>query len=149
MLSPVRLKLSTLLLVCASAAPVTAVALWSITRTVISLSDPCATWDYPPDRPMMARIKADDPCRTRSIHTESKARAVIRAALPSGWLLGTSILAISGAAFKRRRVMIAAGICMLSATPVVFSIFPLTLLAGLSFLHLANRIQPGPQGVSP
>jgi hypothetical protein len=50
------------------------------------------------------------------------------------------MLAIAGAAVSRRRVMIAAGIGMLIETLVVFTIAPLTLLVGLTFLLLARRI---------
>lgn len=135
-----RVQLLTLLLVLVAAAPVAGVALWSLNRTWIELSDPCGSWDYPPGQPVYTHVGPHDPCRARSVHMESKARAAIRAAIVPGGLLAATMLAIAGAAVSRRRVMIAAGIGMLTETLVVFSIAPLTLLVGVSFLLLARRV---------
>jgi hypothetical protein len=129
------------LLVFATAAPIAAVALWSISHTVIEISDPCASWDYPPGQGL--HIGPHDPCREASVQSESKARAVTRAAMVPGGLLAAAILALMGAVLSRRRVLIAAGIGMLAETVVVFTIAPLTLVAGVSYLLLARRIQPG------
>jgi hypothetical protein len=43
---------------------------------------------------------------------------------------------------SRRRMMLAAAIGMLAETLVVFTIAPLTLIVGVSFLLLAKRLQP-------
>ena len=137
-----RVQIITLLLVFAAAAPVAAIATWSISQAVIELSDPCASWDYPPEQPVHVQIGPHDACRARSAHTESKARAAIRAAIVPGGLLLAAMLAVAGAALSRRRVVIAAGIVMLAETLVVFSIAPLTLVVGVSFLLLSKRIQP-------
>ncbi len=60
-----------------------------------------------------------------------------------GGLLAAAILAVMGAALSRRGVLLAAGIGMLAETVVVFTLAPLTLVAGVSFLLLAKRLQPG------
>jgi hypothetical protein len=130
-------------LVLVTAAPIAAIALWSIGHTVIEISDPCATWDYPPGQGVHLHVGPHDPCRTASVHSESKARAVTRAAMVPGGLLAAAILAVMGAALSRRGVLLAAGIGMLAETVVVFTLAPLTLVAGVSFLLLAKRLQPG------
>ena len=81
------------------------------------------------------------PAAQRSVHAESKARAMTRAALVPGGLLAAAMLAVAGAALSRRRVMIAAGIVMLTETLAVFTIAPLTLVVGVSLLLLARRVQ--------
>jgi hypothetical protein len=137
-----RVQIITLLLVFAAAAPVAAIAIWSIGQAVIELSDPCASWDAPPEQPVHVQIGPHDACRARSVHTESKASAVIRAAIVPGGLLLAAMLAVAGAAISRKRVVIAAGIVMLTETLVVFSIAPLTLVVGVSFLLLSKRLPP-------
>ena len=137
-----RVQLITLLLVFVAASPVAGIAIWSISHTVIELSDPCAIWDYPPEQPVYIHVGPHDACRAPSVHTESKARAAIRAAIVPGGLLLAAMLAVAGAALSRRRVVIAAGIGMLTETLVVFTIAPLTLVVGVSFLLLSIRLQP-------
>jgi hypothetical protein len=51
------------------------------------------------------------------------------------------MLAVAGAALSHRRLVIAAGIGMLTETLVVFTIAPLTLVVGVSFLLLSKRLQ--------
>jgi hypothetical protein len=136
-----RVQLITLLLVFVAASPVAAIAIWSISQTVIELSDPCASWDHPPG-PVYMHVGPHDACREPSVHTESKARAAITAAIVPGGLLLSAILAVAGAALSYRRVVIAAGIGMLTETLVVFTIAPLTLVVGVSFLLLSKRLQP-------
>jgi hypothetical protein len=138
-----RSQLITLLLVAVAAAPVAAIALWSINRTVIDISDPCATWDYPSDQPVYVHVGPHDPCRAGTVHVESKTRAVLRTALVPGGLLIAAVLAILGASLSHRRVLIAGGIGMLAETVVVFSIAPVTLIVGVSFLLLAKRVPAG------
>jgi hypothetical protein len=137
-----RVQLITLLLVFVAASPVAAIAIWSISHTVIELSDPCASWDYPLEQPVHTQVGPHDACRVRSVHTGSKARAAIRAAIVPGGLLLSAMLAVTGAVLSRRRVVITAGIGMLTETLVVFSIAPLTLVVGVSFLLLSRRLQP-------
>jgi hypothetical protein len=137
-----RVQLITLLLVFLAASPVAAIAIWSISQAAIELSDPCATWDYPPEQLVYGHVGPRDACRALSVHTESKARATIRAAIVPGGVLLSAILAVAGAAFSYRKVMIAAGIGMLTETLIVFTIAPLTLVVGVSFLLLSKRLQP-------
>jgi hypothetical protein len=60
-------------------------------------------------------------------------------------MLAASLLAVAGAAFSRRRLVMAGSIGMLAYTAVVFTIAPLTLAAGLILLFLAQRVAPGVQ----
>lgn len=134
-----RAQLIRILLVFLVTAPVAAIAIWSTTRTVIELTDPCSTWDYPPGQPVHLHVGPHDVCRTASVHPESRVRAATRAALVPGVLLAAALLAMTGAILSRRRMMIASGTAMLLETIVVFTIAPLTLLAGVSILLLSVR----------
>lgn len=127
-----------ILLVCVLAAPVGGIALWSIGRTASDFADPCATWNYPTGEAV--RVGPHDTCRQRAVHTESMARSIIRAAIVPGGVLLASVLAIAGVLRSRRRLMIAAGIGMLAETIVVFTIAPLTLIAGVGFLLLSRGV---------
>jgi hypothetical protein len=136
-----RVQLITLLLVFVAASPVAAIAIWSLSHTMMELTDPCASWDYPPG-PVYMHVGPHDVCREPSVHTESKARAAARAAIVPGGVLLSAILAVTGAALSYRKMVIAAGIGMLTETLVVFTIAPLTLVVGVSFLLLSRRLQP-------
>jgi len=137
----------TVLLAVLATAPVAAIAIWSISHTVIELSDPCATWDEAPEQPMHAQIGPHDSCRARSVHAESRNRAAIETAIGPGGLLVAAMLAMGGALLSRRRVLIAAGIGMLAETLVAFSMAPLTLVAGVSILLVSKRLQPSSQSL--
>lgn len=137
-------KLITVLLTFVTASPVAGVALWSIHRTFVELSDPCAKWEDTSGDRMMAMtavIGPHDVCRTLSIHSGSKRSAVIMAAFVPGGMLAAAILAVGGAAFSRRRVVLAGAFGMLLETIVAFTIAPLTLVVGLALLVLARRVQ--------
>jgi len=133
----------TLLLAFLAAAPVAGIAVWSISRTVGQLSDPCAKWGHPAGEPVHIHLAPNDPCRALSVNNESKARAAIVAVIVPGGVLVAAILAVASAALSRRRMMLAAAIGMLAETLVVFTIAPLTLIVGVSFLLLSRRLQPG------
>jgi hypothetical protein len=64
---------------------------------------------------------------------------MLLATVPGG-LLAAAMLAVAGAACSRPRLMLVGAIAMLLGTPVVFSIWPLTLIAGLSILFLARWV---------
>ena len=89
---------------------------------------------------MYIHVGPHDACRTSSVHSESKARAAVRAALVPGGLLLAAMMAVAGAALSHRRVVIVAGIGMLTETLFVFTIAPLTLIVGVSFLLLSKRL---------
>ena len=142
-----RVQRITVLLVVLAAAPVAAIAIWSISHTVIELSDPCATWDDPREQPMHAEIEPRDTCRARSVHAESRSGAALKTAIVPGGLLVAAMLAMAGAVLSRRRVLMAAGIGMLAETLVAFTIAPLTLVSGVSILLLSKRLQPSSQSL--
>ena len=135
-----RTGLITLLLAFAAAAPAAGVALWSIGNTIRELSDPCARWDHAADQPVYVHVAANDVCRSRAVHTESRLRASLRAAIVPGGLLVSAMLAIAGCALSRRRLLMAGGIGMLAESLVVFTIAPLTVVAGAAFLLLMGRV---------
>lgn len=123
-----------------AAAPIGAVAIWSIHRTAQRLADPCAIWG---SAQMSAAIGPHDPCRAVTVNPGSRAGEALVAAAAPGGLLAFAALAITGAARSRRRRVLAGAIGMLAETVVVFTIAPLTLAAGLVLLLIAWR-QPAP-----
>lgn len=137
-----RERLVTLLLVLLAALPILAIAQWSIRRTITDLADPCATWGQARDEQggISAMIARDDPCRRKTVHSQSRTSAVIVAALVPGGLLASTLLAVAGALFWRRRLILAGAIGTLAETIVVFTIAPLTLLVGLAYLLLSRRV---------
>jgi hypothetical protein len=127
------------LLSVATVAPIAAISVWSIGRTVAMLNDPCARWDT-----TEASLGPNDPCASLSVHG-SKGRVVTLAALFPGGLLAASFLAIAGAALSRRKVFLAGAILMLVETLFMHVMLPLTLAAGLILLLLARRVAPSVQ----
>jgi len=71
---------------------------------------------------------------------ESKLRAATMCALIPGGVLLSAVLGMIGLAISRRRLILAGAFLMLAETLVVFTIAPLTLIAGLGFLFLAQRV---------
>jgi hypothetical protein len=74
------------------------------------------------------------------VHGESKRRAATVCALIPGGVLLSAVLGMIGLAVSRRRLILAGACLMLAETLVVFTIAPLTLIAGLGFLFLAQRV---------
>jgi hypothetical protein len=130
-------KRASLLLVVAAALPAAGVAVWSLQRTARDFADPCTSWGN--SQGSVVHVAPDDPCRTRSAQTWSKAHAATVAALVPGGVLTAAILAIAGAVRRRRPLLYAGGFLMMLETFVVFTIAPLTLLAGVTFLLIAAR----------
>lgn len=95
-----------------AALPIVAVAFWSIRQTVIGLVDPCATWVQAPgeQRALSGVITPQDPCKVKTVHSQSKSRDVIVAAVVPGGLLASTLLAVAGAAFSRRRLILAGAV---------------------------------------
>jgi len=139
-----RERVTTLLLVLLAALPIVAVAFWSIRQTVIGLADPCATWVQAPadGAAISAVITPQDPCKVKTVHAQSKARALIVAAVVPGGLLASTLLAVAGAALSRRRLILAGAAGTLTETLVVFTLAPLTLAVGLTYLVLSRRVHP-------
>jgi hypothetical protein len=133
-------RLTVLLLTFVVASPVAAVALWSIGKTVRELANPCITWGYPQGQPMSMHVGPNDPCREPGMNSLTRTQAVLLAAMAPGGLLAAALLGVAGAASSRRRMMLAGALVMLLETLVAFSIWPLTLIAGLSIIFLAQRV---------
>ena len=132
---------SILILAVIVSAPVAAVAVWSVTRTVSQMLDPCVRWEpgASGSGSMSASIGPNDVCRSVTMNGESKLRAVTTAALVPGVLLLSTLLATTGVARARRWLIFVAAGLMLAETPVVFTIAPLTLITGLLYLFFASR----------
>ena len=91
---------------------------------------------------MTGSIGPNDVCRGVAIHSGSKGRTAIVAALVPGGMLTPGFLAVVGAVLSRRRIVLAGAFCMFAETiPTLFSIAPLTLVVGLMLLFLARRVQ--------
>jgi hypothetical protein len=74
------------------------------------------------------------------MHGESKLRAVTICVLVPGGVLLSAVLGTIGVAVSRRPLILAGACLMLAETFVVFTIAPLTFIAGLAFLFLAQRV---------
>ena len=125
-------------------APAAVVSVWSITRTLSQMSDPCVRWEAREGTSgtLSASIGPDDVCNSVTVHGESKLRAGIVSALVPGVVLVSAMLATIGAAVSRRWLILVGAILMLAETPVVFSIAPLTMITGLLYLLIAKWV-PG------
>jgi hypothetical protein len=126
-----------LLLIVAAALPAAGISAWSLQHTAREFADPCTAWEVP--QGYVVHVAPDDPCRTRSVQGWSKAHAATVAALVPGGVLTAAILAVVGAARRRKPLLFAGGFLMMLETFVVFTIAPLTLLAGVTFLLVAAR----------
>ena len=123
------------------AVPIAGIALWSISHTLVELSDPCVQWEHLPGEP--AWVGPHGACRQVTVHYESKTRAALVAALVPGGLLAAAMLAVVAAALSRRRMMIGAAIGLLAETLAVLSLAPLTLAAGVGLILIAKRLPAG------
>jgi hypothetical protein len=135
--SPV--PLTGVLLAIAFSGPPAGVAIWSIGSTVSQMSNPCVRWDDVVSHQLSVTLRPGDPCGSITVEGESRLRAAtICALIPGGVLLGAA-LGIIGVAVSRRPLILASAFLMLAETLVVFTIAPLTLIAGLGSLYLARR----------
>ena len=136
-------RLVTVLLTIVATSPIAGVAVWSIHRTAVELADPCARWESIARGQMItASIGPNDVCRGVTIHSESKRRTAVVAALVPGGMLTAAFLAVVGAVLSRRRILLAGAFGIFAETiPGLFSIAPLTLVVGLALLFLARRVQ--------
>ena len=119
--------------------PPAAVAIWSISSTLSQMTNPCVRWDGGGDQ-WSNSLGPNDPCKSITVQGESKLRAATLCALIPGGVLLSAVLGMIGVAILRRRLILAGAFFMLAETLVVFTIAPLTLIAGLGFLFLAQRV---------
>src|SRR5262249_38600754 len=129
-----RSKLITLLLAVVATSPIAGVAVWSIHRTAADLVDPCARWeDIANGQMITASIGPNDVRHGVTVHSGSKSRTAVVAALVSGGMLTAAFLAVVGVVLSRRRLVVAAAFGMFAeAIPTVFSIAPLTFVVGMT-----------------
>jgi hypothetical protein len=129
-------------------APPAAVAIWSISRTVSQLSDPCVRWNGGGGHEFSASLgppsaggdrRPNGSCKSLTVNGESKVRAEAICAMVPGGVLLSAVLGMIGVAVGRRPLILAGAFLMLAETFVVFTIAPLTFIAGLAFLFLAQR----------
>jgi hypothetical protein len=87
-------------------------------------------------------IAANDVCHGVTVHSGSKSRTAIVAALVPGGMLTVAFLAVVGVVLSCRRLVLAAALGMFAETiPTVFSVAPLTFVVGMTLLFLARRVQ--------
>jgi len=134
-----RSSLSGVLLAIAFSGPPAGVATWSIGSTVSQMSEPCVRWDSSGSHQLSATLRPGDPCASITGVGESKLRAATICALIPGGVLLAAALGIIGVAVSRRPLILAGAFLMLAETLVVFTMAPLTLIAGLGSLFLARR----------
>ena len=122
--------------------PLGLVAIGAVASTAGQFSDPCFQWGHGGNS-FSGTIRGDDPCRSRSGTSETKAQAVARILIvPGGILIGLA-LGIFGAA--RGRVGLAVGgavVVFLESIPLMFSFGPLAVLTSGAFLLLARNVGP-------
>jgi hypothetical protein len=109
------------------------------------MSDPCVRWEGG-SRQLSATLRPGDPCTAITVNGQSRLQAAAMSALIPGALLLSAALGIIGVAVSRRRLIFAGGFLMLAETLVVFTIAPLTLIAGLGLLFLAWRARRAEDG---
>lgn len=120
--------------------PTAAIAVWSITHTVLDIFDPTVRWE--PSTGTSGRFSGSVSIgrnQTVRVIGESKVQAITVSALIPGGVLLSTLLATIGVAVTRRWFVFVAAILMLAETPVVFTIAPLTLATGLFYLFFAIR----------
>ena len=135
------LRISVLLTILVSA-PAAVISVWSITRTLLQMFDPCVRWEASrgTSGTLSASIGPNDACKSVTVIGESKLRAGAVSAMVPGVVLVSTVLAMIGVAVSRRWLIFGGSILMLAETPVVFSIAPLTLITGLLYLVVANWV---------
>jgi hypothetical protein len=134
----VRRVSSILILAVIVSAPTSAIAVWSITHTVLDIVDPSVRWD--PSTSTSGSFSGSVAIgRTVKVIGESKLRAITVSALVPGVVLVSTLLATIGVAVARRWLIVIAAVLMIAETAVVFSIAPLTLATGLLYLFFASR----------
>lgn len=117
------------------------VSLFAVRAISVNLSDffnPCVGWGVGSSGAFQRSANA--PCVQVTLRSETKTQAAVQmAAVPSVVLLA-AVLGVWGAARSRPKVAFA-GACLmfLEAIPLVFSIWPLALIAGGGFLWVACR----------
>ena len=141
-----RNSLIGMLLAVTISTPPAGVAIWSISRTVSQMFNPCVRWDGSGGPELSASLRPDDPCRSITVRGESKLRGATMCVLIPGGVLLSAVLGILGVAALSRRLILAGGSLMLAETLMVFTIAPLTLIAGVGFLLLARQVPPDAAG---
>ncbi|MCU1272867.1 MAG: hypothetical protein JWO48_298 [Bryobacterales bacterium] len=137
-----------LLLTIIVSAPAAFISVWSITRTLSQMFDPCVRWESSGgiSGTLSDSIGPNDVCKSLTVHGESKFRVGTVGALVPGVVLVSTLLATIGVAVSRRWLIFVGAILMLAETSVVLSIAPLTLITGLLYLLVAKWV---PRTVQP
>jgi hypothetical protein len=145
-----RVSITQVLLAVAICAPPAGVAVWSVSRTVSQMSDPCVRWAGDGSHELSASIGPNDAgpndagpndaCRSVTMRGESRLRAAAMGALIPGGVLVSAALGIIGVWFSVPRLIFAGAFLMFAETLPVFTIAPLTWIAGLGFLFLARTV---------
>jgi hypothetical protein len=112
------------------------IAAWSILRTFSDMGNPCVQWAPVGTKERTATI-APRGCSSITVHGQTRLQAsVVSSAIPGGLLVSIALFC-GGIVSGRRPLMKTAAVLMLVDTLVVFTIFPLTLLTGMTFAYIA------------
>jgi hypothetical protein len=133
-----RVSRTRMLLAVIVSAPTAAISVWSITRTLSQMFDPCVRWDASGGTSVSVSLGSNALRKSVTVHGESKLRAGLVSALVPGVVLVSAVLATIGVAVSRPRLIFGGAVLMLAETLVAFTIAPLTLITGLLYLLLAS-----------
>ena len=125
--------------------PIGVVAMRGVVLEVRDLLDPCRHWaESPSSSSFMILSPRGGPCYTGISGTsETKTGAIIRTLLVPGGILAAIALGVLGTARSRPGLVgIGAGLMLVEAVPLIFSVAPLAVLTGCVFLWVANRLKP-------
>ena len=130
-----------------AALPIGLMAMRGVALEVRDLLDPCLQWgEFNSGSSMMPPpgTQAGNPCYTRVSGTsETRQGSIIRTLLVSGGILAAIVLGVFGAARSRPGLVgIGAGLMLVEAVPLIFTVAPLAVLASGVFLWVAIRLRP-------
>jgi hypothetical protein len=123
------------------ALPISIVAIGSMAFTFSELLNPCVVWGASNSGSVYR--SADRPCKEGKGVGETRMRAGFEMAAVPGVILLAAVLGVWGTIRSREWIVVLAGCLMiLEVFPLVFSFWPLALLAGVGFFWTAHQM-PG------
>lgn len=118
--------------------PISIVAIASIANYVAELTSPCVVWGGG-NFHKAADVKTT--CKQYSGDSRTRSQAVLWMAGVPGVILMAAVLGVWGAVTSKKIILVVAGLLMLpEVVLLVFSFWPLALLAGVGLLVVAYRL---------
>lgn len=120
------------------ALPISVVAIGSAANIAGDLVNPCVVWGASNSASFDGT--ANDACKQGKGEGETRLRAVVTIVAVQGVILLAAVLGIWGTVRSRQWIVVLAGCLMIfEAFPLLFSFWPLALLAGVGFFWTAHR----------